>query len=101
MTTERLTISFDPEKGELHITDGRMMSSLGKLVPVMTMSGPADKHEELVARFNAWRANWGLPPLPDPDLPTKPPPCQTPPQSRLIEARTQSFHKLIESRTLQ
>jgi hypothetical protein len=69
MTTERLTISFDPEKGELHITDGRMMSSLGKLVPVMTMSGPADKREELVVRFNAARRNWGLPPLPDPDLP--------------------------------
>src|ERR1039457_5784962 len=72
MTTERLTISFDPEKGELVITDGRMMSSLGKLVPVMTMSGPVDKREELVARFNAARGNWGLPPLPAPDLPTKP-----------------------------
>jgi hypothetical protein len=76
MTTERLTISFDPEKGQLRITDGRMMSSLGKLVPVMTMSGPADKREELVARFNAARGNWGLPPLPD--LPMKPPVSDVP-----------------------
>jgi hypothetical protein len=78
MTTERLTISFDPEKGELVITDGRMISSLGTLVPVMTMSGPADEREELVARFNAARGQWGLPPLPDPDLPTKPPVSDVP-----------------------
>jgi hypothetical protein len=78
MTTERLTISFDPERGQLRITDGRMMRSLGVLVPVMTMSGPADKREELVARFNAARGNWGLPPLPDPDLPTNPPVSDVP-----------------------
>ena len=74
----RETISFDLEKGELVITDGRMISSLGTLVPVMTMSGPADEREELVARFNAARGQWGLPPLPDPDLPTKPPVSDVP-----------------------
>lgn len=73
MTTDRLTISFDPEKGKLRITDGRMMECLGHRVPKMTMWGPPDKREELVARFNAWRGKWGLPPLPDPDLPKKQP----------------------------
>ncbi|MFZ0860134.1 MAG: DUF4326 domain-containing protein [Candidatus Sulfotelmatobacter sp.] len=73
MTTERLTISFDPEKGKLRITDGRMMESLGHRVPRMIMWGPPDKRKELVARYNKWREGWGLPPLPDPDLPKKEP----------------------------
>jgi hypothetical protein len=59
MTTERLTISFDPFKGKLRINDGNNR----------TMWGPTDKREELVARFNVWRGKCGLPPLPDPNPP--------------------------------
>jgi hypothetical protein len=59
MIAERLTISFDPFKGKLRIND----------CGCRTMWGPADKREELVARFNVWRGKSGLPPLPDPDPP--------------------------------
>jgi hypothetical protein len=37
------------------------------------MWGLTDKREELVARFNAWLGKWGLPPLPDPEIPKKSP----------------------------
>jgi hypothetical protein len=57
LKTERLTISFDPFKGKLRVTDGANR----------TMWGPTDKREELVARFNVWRGKCGLPSLPDPD----------------------------------
>jgi len=57
MKKEELTISFDPFKGKLRVTDGVNR----------TMWGPTDKREELVARFNVWRGKCGLPPLPDPD----------------------------------
>jgi len=63
MTEERLTISFDPEKGKLRITDGGNT----------TMWAPLDQRRELVARFNKWREAFGHPPLPDPDLPKKKP----------------------------
>jgi len=73
MAEERLTISFDPEKGKLRITDGSMMESLGHRVPRMIMWGPLDQRRELVARYNKWREAFGEPPLPDPDLPKKEP----------------------------
>jgi hypothetical protein len=63
MTTERLTISFDPEKGKLRITDGGNT----------TMWAPVNQRRELVARFNKWREDFGRPALPDPDLPEKEP----------------------------
>jgi len=60
---DRLTISFDPEKGKLRITDGGNT----------TMWAPIDQRRELVARFNKWREAFGRPPLLDPDLPRKEP----------------------------
>jgi hypothetical protein len=69
--TAKLTISFDPEKGKLRVTDGSGM----------TCWGPVDKRKELVERFNKLRIAQGLPPLPDPELPEKPPASDVPTSS--------------------
>ncbi len=68
MTAKRLTISFDPEKGKLRVTDGNGI----------TCWGPVGHRKELVEHFNKLRIALGLPPLPDPELPEKPPVSDVP-----------------------